>query len=335
MATLTLKNTSVVEIVVDDVGAVIPALGQDTYATLALIRGLAASQAVRALVAAGTLVVNDGAADLPVVEGLGYLDSLWASAGTGQIAPLPPGFIHNARLNWDTVQDVSIGTVGALSVVKDSRAARDIFWKGQLSARMIVSGPGGLQTGSVEAANTWYRVLVIADSTGVNPPAGLLVPDGTAFSQAGYDVFRRVGYVRNNAGSNFLKFFQAGDGNERFIFYDEAAGALAMLVNGNALAFADVSLASVVPPIGRATVFLGVAFENAGGGGAATDELLLRPKGSTVAAPVIRMAPGIVLTQKQKQNLLMFVDAAQTLQYQVSANADAADIAVVGYYDEL
>jgi hypothetical protein len=178
-------------------------------------------------------------------------------------------------------------------------------------------------------------VLVIADSTGVNAPAALLVPEGTAFSQTGYDVFRRVGYARNNGTSNILKFFQGGDGNTRFLFYDEPAATLAMLINGNATAFADVSLAAVVPPIGRATVYLGVAFENAGAGTAATDEILLRPKGSTVATPAIRMAPGVGLTQKQKQNMLMFVDATQTLQYQVSAANDAADIAVVGYYDEL
>jgi hypothetical protein len=335
MTTLTLKNTSGVQILIEDVGAVIPALGQDTYTSLVLIRGLSASQQVRTLVAAGTLVVNDGTTDLAVVEGLGYLDALWATAGIGKIPPLPAGMIFNARLNWDSNSQVSIGTAGNLSAVKDSRAAFDISWKGVLTASMAVAGAGGLQTGSVEAANTWYRVLVIADSTGVNPPAALLVPEGTAFSQAGYDVFRRVGYARNNGTSNFLKFFQAGDGNIRFIYYDETAATLALLVNGNATAFADLSLAVLVPPIGRATVYLGLAFENVGGGTAATDELMLRPKGSTVATPVIRMAPGILLTQKQKQNTLMFVDATQTLQYQVTATNDACDIAVVGYYDEL
>lgn len=335
MATLTLKNTSGAGILIDDVGAVIAALGQDTYLNLTLLRSLAASPFVRALVTAGTLVVNDGTSDLAVVEGLGYLDSLWSSAGTSPIPPVPAGFILGARLSWDSNSQVSVGTTGNLSVLKDSKAARDIFWKGVLTASMAVSGAGGLQTGSVEAANTWYRVLIIADSTGVNAPAALLVPEGTAFSQAGYDVFRRVGYVRNNGSSNFLKFFQAGDGNTRFVFYDETAATLAMLTNGNATAFADVSFATVVPPIGRATVYIGVAFENAGGGTAATDEIMLRPKGSTVATPAIRVAPGIVLTQKQKQNLLMFVDNTQTLQYQVSAVNDSADIAVVGYYDEL
>lgn len=335
MATLTLKNTSGSPILIDDVGAFIPGSGQDTYSNLTLLRNLAASPFVRSLVTAGTLVVNDGASDLPVIEGLAYLDALWASAGTGKVVPVPAGFIFNSRFNWDSVSQVSVGKAGVISVLKDSRASFDISWGGVLTASMAVVGAGGLQTGSVEAANTWYRVLIIADSSGVNAPAALLVPEGTAFSQSGYDVFRRVGYVRNNGSSNFLKFFQAGDGNIRFIYYDETAATLAMLVNGNATAFADVSLAAVVPPIGRATVYIGVAFENAGAGTAATDEILLRPKGSTIATPVVRMAPGIGLTQKQKQNMLMFVDATQTLQYQVSAANDSADIAVVGYYDEL
>lgn len=335
MVTLTLKNTSGSPVLIDDVGVFIPASGQDTYSNLTLIRTLSASQFVRQFVTAGTLVVNDGTADLPVLEGLAYLDALWSSAGTSQFPPAPAGFVRNARLNWDSNAQVSLGTAGGLSVVKDSRASFDIYWKGILTASMAISGPGGLQTGSVEAANTWYRILVIADSSGVNPPAALLVPEGTAFSETGYDVFRRLGYVRNNGTSNFLKFFQAGDGNARFIYYDEPAATLALLVNGNATAFTDLSLATLVPPIGRASVYLGLAFENTGGGTAATDELMLRPKGSTVATPVIRMAPGLVVTAKQKQNVLMFVDATQTMQYQVSAANDSCDIAVVGYYDEL
>lgn len=333
MATLILKNTSGSDIIVQDVGAVISALGQDTYQSLVLIRGLASSQQVRQLVQAGTLVVNDGTSDLSVADGIGYLDALWSSAGTANLPPFPVGLIFNARLNWDSASQVSVGTAGNLSALKDSKGRSDISWNGILTASMAVSGPGGLQTGSVEAANTWYRVLIIADSTGVNPTAALLVPNGTPFSQSGYDIFRRVGYVRNNGASNFLKFFQAGDGNIRFIYYDETAATLALLVNGNATVFTDLSLAVLVPPIGRSTVYIGMAFENVGG--AAADELMLRPKGSTIATPVIRMAPGILLTQKQKQNALMFVDAAQTLQYVVSNANDGVDIAVVGYYDEL
>lgn len=333
MTTLTLKNISGSDILIDEVGVFIPALGQDTYQALDLLRRLGGSQQVRQLVAAGTLIVNDGTSDLSAPEGLGYLDGLWTSAGTGDRPPLPIGFIFNARLNWDSVSQVSLGTVGEISAAKDSRGARDIFWKGVLTARFAVSGPGGLQTGSVEAPNTWYRVLVISDSTGTNPTAALLVPEGTAFSQAGYDIFRRLGYVRNDGASNLLKFGQVGDGNQRFMFYDEPAGSLAALLNGNATVFTDVVLASWVPPIGRCQVFLGLAFENVGGAG--TDELLIRPKGSTVVAPAVRLAPGILLTSKQKQNLVMFANANQTIQYAVSAAADSADIAVVGYYDEM
>ena len=335
MPTLNVKNPGGAEVFINDVGTNIPALSTVPFSDRGNLLKLANSDSLRALLQAGSLILNDGSADLSAAEAIGLLESIWSNAASGLVPMVPVGFIFNARLSWDSISQVSIGTAGQLSAVKDSKGMSNISWKGILTASMAVSGAGGLQTGSVEAANTWYRVLVIADSTGVNAPAALLVPEGTSFSQAGYDIFRRVGYARNNGSSNFLKFFQAGDGSVRFIYYDETAAVLAALLNGNATAFADVSLATLVPPIGRATVYLGLAFENVGGGTAATDELMLRPKGSTIATPVIRMAPGILLTQKQKQNVLMFVDATQTLQYQVSANNDGADIAVVGYYDEL
>ncbi|MCI0557934.1 MAG: hypothetical protein MN733_05520, partial [Nitrososphaera sp.] len=208
-----------------------------------------------------------------------------------------------------------------------------ITWKGLLNIDITTSGPGGRQMGTSITANSWYRVLVIADSTGVNPPAGLLLPNGTPFNQAGYDISRRIGYVRVNGTPEILKFFQGGDGNTRFIYYDIAASDLVVLLNGAATTFTDVDLSALVPPIGRALVTLGMAFSNIGS--IAGDELSIRPKGSTVSAVGTRLAPGSILASKMKANVQMFCDDTQTVQYQVSNVLDRADLAVVGYNDEL
>ena len=72
------------------------------------------------------------------------------------------------------------------------------------------SGANGLDTGS-EAANTWYAALVIYNPT-TEDIKGLFTtnPDSPTLPE-GYTKYRRVGWVRNNGSSNFLKFYQTGD----------------------------------------------------------------------------------------------------------------------------
>lgn len=332
-ASLIVKNPGGSEVFIADVGTNIPAAGQVTFDDRENLLKLARSISLRILIQAATLVLNDGTSDLSVLDALGTLDGIWSNAASSLNPIIPAGFIFNARLSWNSVDQVSVGTAGNPSLVTDSRGARSIAWKGVLNANITVTGPGGLQTGSVEAANTWYKVLVIADSTGVNAVSALLVPEGTAFSQAGYDIFRRVGYVRNNGSSAFFKFGQGGASPVRFILYDEDFATLTALLDGAATVPTAVSLASFVPPIGRAEVSLGLGFRTTGG--AATDQFLLRPSGATTTSPVTRVAPGALIAQKMRQMADMFTDGSQQIEYAVSNAADRADIAVAGYYDEL
>jgi hypothetical protein len=334
MPTLNVKNPGGAEIFIDDVGTNIPASSTVPFSDRANLLRLAHSDSLRALLQAGSLILNDGVSDLSASEALGVLENIWStSANNIMTAVIPVGFVYNARFSWDSVSQVSIGTAGQLSAAKDSRGQSNIIWSGVLTASMAVSGAGGLQTGSVEAANTWYRVLVIADSSGVNPVRALLVPEGTAFNQSGYDIFRRLGYVRNNGSSNFLKFNQAGEAQARFVLYDEDAANLTALTDGAATTPTVVSLATFVPPIGRTQVMTSIGFRTTGG--AATDQLLLRPNGVTSNSPAIRVAPGALVAQKQKQMVDLFTNASQEIQYAGSNAADRTDVIVAGYYDTL
>jgi hypothetical protein len=332
--TLILKNNTGAILPLPGTGMQLPAGGQDNYTgILTAILKIASSPGVRALVTAGTVVVNDGTIDLPVLDAIGMLDALWSSSAQQGIGLLPRGYISGARLSWLSNQAVSAGEVGKVSTVADSNGNFPLVWSGVLNADMAVAGPGGLQTGQVEAADTWYELLVIGASNGSQPIALLLVPVGVAFNQANYDIYRRIGFVRNNALFNILPFIQVGDGNVRTISYDLNGISLALVFFGNATAFTDVDCSSLVPPKGRTKITLSLFFGNAAG--AFGDVVRIRPKGATATVPPFGMGPGQVLAGFMLGNLDAFTGPNQMIQYMVTDANDQVIIGMVSYEDEL
>lgn len=240
--------------------------------------------------------------------------------------------LEGGRLSWVSASQVNAGEAGQKSVVRDSTFSVEIAWTGLISGIM----PTDLDTGS-ETSNTWYAVHVIGNSENLatSPVKLLLSLSATApVLPSGYDVFRRIGWVRNNGTSNLLKFFQIGKGAIRRIHYDEPGGTLVVLTGGSATAFAAVSLAALVPP-GSQDVFLGVSFNNSVVGGLGTDDIRLRPTGSTVTSSVTRVQPGSVLLADMQMPLEMVTNTSQSIEYRVSQATNTASIAVQGYIDEL
>jgi len=123
------------------------------------------------------------------------------------LTTLVPSAISGANPVYINTDSITIGTASEDSIVRASTNDFTMKWTGTLTADITVSGAGGLDTGS-EAANTWYAVYVIGDSTGINTPNTLISVSFTSPTlPSGYDKFRRVGWVRNNGTSNFFKFY--------------------------------------------------------------------------------------------------------------------------------
>jgi hypothetical protein len=335
MPTLIIKNNTASNQLIADQGTFVPASGQLPISDNVNLALMGSSNSLRTLVSAATVTLNDGSSDLAILDALSYLNGLWASSGTLMLTPLALGYIEGALLAWVSATTVSVGAAGGRSVLAASGNAMPIVWTGVLNANITVAGAGGLQTGQVEAANTWYQVLVIADTTGVNAPAALLVPAGVSFNQAGYNVFRRVGWVRNNASSNLLAFFQSGNGSVRIIFYNEPVATVQLLTDGAATAFTNVDLKPLVPPIGRALVTLLLGFNNAPNGGAAGHDLRVRPADSALTNPPWKVQPGVRLGAMMQIPVGMFTDANQVIQYAVTNANNRADVSVIGYEDDL
>lgn len=180
------------------------------------------------------------------------------------------------------VDGLGLSYVGASQVqvaLGRARSADDDFTIVLASAVIVdvtVIGAGGLDTGA-EAADTWYFVYVIADSTGTNPPTGLLSIDATSPTlPSGYDECRRVGSVRNNSSSDFINFLQlATDARRTYQYLDDEADRQ-VLTSGAAVVQTDVDVSMFVPPTTRfgrfevqvnaasgTTLFAGTATANA------------------------------------------------------------------------
>ncbi|MGE3583050.1 MAG: hypothetical protein AB7J28_16735 [Hyphomonadaceae bacterium] len=111
---------------------------------------------------------------------------------------------------------VSAGNATQATITADAIAAIDTggfitrLTAVNVTATITTSGANGLDTGA-EAANTWYSIWVIYNP-GSGTTASLLSTSATNPTMpSGYTFKRRVGWVRNDAGSDFLRFTQKGN----------------------------------------------------------------------------------------------------------------------------
>ena len=245
------------------------------------------------------------------------------------------GAVKGGKATFVNVAQVNLGTASEKSVARSSDDSHSIEWNGQLLADMAVGGPGGLQTGSAEAPDTWYQHHIIADTSGVNTPKALFIPEGVAFAEAGYNVSRRLGWVRNSTGSNLLPFDQYVMGSLRRYYYDLSIANRRILQNGAAVVYALVDASSLLPP--GCGHFIALVGFRTGSAGAAADRLRVRFPGHTAGA-LYRFRTGQVNGVKQFWPTEIPIDSARKFEYRVEqagVDKNDADFEVVGFDDEL
>lgn len=150
---------------------------------------------------------------------------------------------------------------------------------------MAVNGAGGLDTGA-EAANTWYYLWLIWDGTNIK---GLLSLSATAptlpAGPPAYTYKALVGAVRNDGGSNFIKFYQTG----RMVYLAEQTAITAVAAAG-ASTYEALALTAQVPAIAKEV------FGNAGTTTAVASQMIIAGDGNGVGACVIAIAASGVNT---------------------------------------
>jgi hypothetical protein len=252
-------------------------------------------------------------------------------AGKRPVAALPKSYISGLKMERQSGNIINV----LPGECRDFDHIDDIVLLASVSVNLSLSGIGGLDTGS-EAADTWYAIHVIGDSTHANDPDAIASLSATSPTlPAGYDIFRRIGWVRNNASSNTQEFFQSGKGVQRTILYEEPVPNVRALNNGSATTYTNVDLSPWLPPNGRTEVFLQLTFDNNAAGGGNGDDLRVRAGDSTVDNIATRLQPGLRTKAAMQVPVILFTDESQVIQYKVTDTSNIADIIVAGYRDDL
>ncbi|MDY6957675.1 MAG: hypothetical protein SVK08_00825, partial [Halobacteriota archaeon] len=169
----------------------------------------------------------------------------------------------------------------------------------------------------------------------VNPVDGLLSTSATnPVLPSGYNTFRRVGWIRNNASSNFIVGIQVGNGKQKWWHYSGPRTNTNILSAGNATTDTVLSAAAYVPPTSQ-LCHLNVDLDatsawrdaglriNSGGSGARTTRHWQFQLG---AAPSTTMRVGTDV---------FFLDENQELIYSMDNSDSSITVHVVAYLDSL
>jgi hypothetical protein len=157
---------------------------------------------------------------------------------------ISPDAIKGMALSYVNTEDITIG-VGRCMDSTNSRVIRNGG-----TVTVVIDGGTGLNKldAGVEATSTWYAVHVIAGPG--QTTAGLLSTSATSPTlPGGYTVFRRVGWVYNDASDDLLPFVQVGNTNLRKIYWAGSGSDTLVLNNAtNTGSYATVSVAIGVAP---------------------------------------------------------------------------------------
>jgi len=198
---------------------------------------------------------------------------------------------------------------------------------------ITVSGPGGLQTGESEAADKWIGLYIIGDTNLINTPKILGIPDGVTFDQSGYDIKRRIAWIRNDSTSDIMKFYYIGTRTSRKCYFDTSRASVRVLNNGTATTFTAVTM-TYMPPTSRQVTLL-VYFE-IGGSGSSTNILEMRTQGSTIINPLYQIKSPIASNNPTHAQMEMLVSSSRQIEYQVSnASNNSLTLHIVNFIDEI
>jgi len=173
-----------------------------------------------------------------------------------------------------------------------------------------------LDTGS-EAANTWYSLWAIHNPTTVTT-AGLLSTSATAPTMpSGYTKKRRVGWIRNDASSNFLKCYWEGN----WVWFDDRVQVLS---GGTAATYTDLDCSSAASPTSSQLYLYHQTSRTA------SSSMKIRRNGSSGD-----MSESYIEDPSHFGMLRCPCDSSQVIEYTVGADSATADIYVCAYYDPI
>lgn len=239
--------------------------------------------------------------------------------------------IVNAGIKY--VNGLDIAKTAAKKISMAAGAARDwsnvndIVLDAAVSINGAAVGANGVDVAAL-VASSMYAVYVIGDSTKYQDTAGLLSLDDSAPNlPAGYDMYRRVGWVLTDGSANILQFWQYGLGQDRMYYYDVGISELS---GGSSTTFAAIDLATSVPPIATEVLF-NYTFTPDG----ATEVAEFLPFGSSATNGMVQIGGGVAAAQVGMVTVPCELDSGvPKIQYKV-ASGDTLTLLTAGFKDLL
>lgn len=256
---------------------------------------------------------------------------------------IPSPYCSGMHLTWISTTSIHI-TAGQCS---DSKNISDINIGNYLghgnsaqtensstTLNAATNGVNGLDIGSL-ANNTWYAVYVIADLYGTHLPATLLSTSAVLpILPEGYQVFRRVGWVRTDGSAQIIRFWQSGSEWREYYQWNTP---ILVLDAGTATTYTAFSLIAGAPP--QATpIWLNVVTNVEDPG----DVFSIRPTGTNagtgVAAPLNFSGgalSGVDFPYPTTRIWAGVVNGVPSLDYVIPSNGVSLSVYVAGFEDYL
>lgn len=244
---------------------------------------------------------------------------------------MPDTPIVNAGLKYVNGLDITRTAAKTISLAagaaRDSTNTNDIVLSSPVTINGAAVGANGVDVAAI-VLNKFYAVYVIGDSTKYQDTAGLLSLDVSSPNlPAGYDMFRRVGWILTDGSADILIFYQNGAGQERRYWYDVGISELS---GGSDTTFTAVDLATSVPPIATNVNFRATYTPNG-----ATDNAEFLPFGSSASNGIVRLAAGVAGAQTLNVVVPCELDSAvPKILYKVTSG-DTLTLLTAGYNDYL
>lgn len=232
-------------------------------------------------------------------------------------------YINGLNITKTAAKTLTIST----GATRDSTNVNDIDVSATITINGATVGANGVDVAAL-VASSFYAVYVIADSSKYSTTAGILSLNTTAPGfPAGYDMYKRVGWILTDGSANILQFWQYGNGGVRQYYYDVGISELS---GGASTTFATIDLATSIPPIETDVIF-DCTFTPDG----ATEIAEFLPYGSSATNGIVKFGYGVAGAQRGMVTVPCKLNSGvPTVQYKV-ASGDTLTLLAVGYTDYL
>ena len=237
------------------------------------------------------------------------------------IVNLPYLAENNLQLDWISATSVKVKA----GIGRDFTNTFDMDLAADITIDGSITGINGLDTGTL-TLNKWYRVFVIWQQTKFSDVATIISESDIPTLPAGYDIYRRVGWLRTDASAHFNPFFQSGNGNIRIY---EWLNNTDVLTGGAATSFTPVDMDGAVPPVN----FMPVIFQAEITPNSAGNEISIS-RDSTSTKPIsLSGSVGSVKQVAQISALCGVVSNKANIEYKVTNASDVAALRVHQFID--